>query len=482
MDQSLEEQVKHVIKLLRAKQEPLPRDSPAFAKALEWIRIAPGKVDGALRQDLIASVCHAFAISELEVVESLAGVEIKPNAKLGSQNGHRVNEEGMLEAIFPKEGWFADYIEYTRYNEAPMSYHVMVSFAVLGAALGRRCYIDMGHHKIFAPLNVMLIGPTGVVHKSTAVNIARELVRLACVCPISADKITAESLVTDLMEHPQQFIPAAELSVFFGRQKYLEGLSTLILRLLDYPSEFAARTLARSLETIPEPTISIIGGSTMSLLTDSTPAEIISNGFLNRFVVVVENYSMRVFPKPRKGPGEESLLKLLKWLKSYKGEITLCEGTKAYDFYDVWYRQRKKRNDSDPAVAEVTQRGSDHLLRLAMLCHVTLCGTLTLCVDCMSMAAKMLAFLERKAPDLVRAVHASTQTSNSDYVIGVLQKLGGGADHSTLLRRVSSRMNALQFKQVIQTLNEAGILRASTKGVGQFYILKEEDETTSGHI
>lgn len=481
MAQTLEDQVKVVIKLLRSKASgrgPLERNTPTYLTALEWARLAPGKIDGSLRQELIQELCAAFAISEEDIVRELAGVKSRTEL-----NSHvvkvKVDEESILEALLPKGGWFEHYIEYTRYNEAPMSYHIASGLVALGCALGRRCYIDMGHHRIYAPMNCILIGPTGIVHKSTAVNIAGDLIRRACLCAILADKITAESLVTCLMESPQQFIPVPELAIFFGKQKYLEGLSTLIIRLLDYPAEFAARTQARQLETIAEPTISILGGSTMSLLTDSTPDEVLSSGFLNRFLMIVEDDTERCFPKPRKGQHEDKLLKLLTWLKGMSGEVKLNEPSEAYAFYHDWYYRRKRQIQADKAIAEVTQRGADHLLRLAMLTHLSHCNTLVICLDCIKTAAALLAFYERKVPSLVKAIHSNTQTSSTDYVVEILQRLGGAADHSTLLRRVSSRINAAQFKQVILTLNESGRLRASIKGVAQWYVLKEEDHGSS---
>jgi hypothetical protein len=474
MEQDLNDQVKIVIRLLREKAKlsaPLHRSSPIFQRALEWIRIAPGKVDPALRAELIEAMADAFRVGQKEVLEALEGVA--PTSISHSQATTQAttihNEEEELEALLPKGGWFENYIEYTRYTESPLSYHLVCSLVTLGCSLGRRCWVDQGHYKLFAPLNAMLIGPTGVVHKSSAVDVAKNLIRETSLCPIMADKITAEKMITALVESPQQFIYAPELSVFFGRQRYNEGLANLILRLLDYPPEWVGDTISRSVETITEPTISILGGSTMSLLNTSSADVVMSGGFLNRFLTVVEIASSRVFPRPRKGRGEQVLLKCLAWMKHFSGEVKMSEAADL--FYTRWYYKWRHRQSEDTSLAEITQRSADHLIRIAMLIHVIECNTLIICEPCIKIAASLLAHIERRAPTLAKAMIASSQVTFSDYVLERLGGLGGTADHSTLLRRCSSKMNATQFKAAMQTLNESGLVRIVKKGIAHHYVV-----------
>src|ERR1044071_3321704 len=77
--ESLDEQVKVVVRLLRAKAKlpiPLHRDSPIFQRALDWIRIAPGKVDPALRAELIEAMSEAFRIEQKAILEALEGAPL----------------------------------------------------------------------------------------------------------------------------------------------------------------------------------------------------------------------------------------------------------------------------------------------------------------------------------------------------------------------------------------------------------------------
>src|SRR5258708_40366881 len=97
-----------------------------------------------------------------------------------------------------------------------------------------------------------------------------------------ADAITPESLIDALVKSGHHFIYAPEASVFFGRQKYNEGLVTLMLRLLDSPSDYTRSTVARGEITVTDIALNILAGSTLSLLSEATPGTVTTGGFLNR--------------------------------------------------------------------------------------------------------------------------------------------------------------------------------------------------------
>ena len=140
-------------------------------------------------------------------------------------------------------------------------------------------------------------------------------------------------------------------------------------------------------------------------------------------------------------------------------------------FYTQWYHKWRRRQSEDTTLAEITQRSADHLIRIAMLIHVIECNTLIICEQCMKTAASLLTHIERRAPTLAKAMANSNQVTFSDYVLERLGGLGGTADHSTLLRRCSSKMNATQFKAAMQTLNESGLVRIVKKGIAHHYVV-----------
>lgn len=467
-----------VLNLLAAKQ--FPKESRHYDTSLNWLALFPGET--LLRRRLIEAICKAFSVTEAEIILKMEG-----------KNGHQVgvevpsnglpplqNPEDHLLSILPKRGWLEHYTKWTAFNEAPLSYHLATSLVVLGTAVGRKCWIDMGHFKIFPNISCILIGPTGIVHKSAAIDIGKDLVKEMILAPIMGDKVTAEAFASALVKDGHQFLGASEFSVFFGRQRYNEGLTTLIIRLLDCPSEFEVNTQTRGVELIVAPTLSIIGGSTMSLLSNSTPEEVLSSGFLNRFQLVIERDTDRVFTIPRVGP-EDSIRYLkhvLSRIKNYEGAIGFSPP--AFSMMDQWYRQRKALFKQEGEMyAEISARNHGHLMRVALLVHLAEHGLSDICLECMQFAVNWLTYIFARIPSLIKAVDKTPASAGSDYVLRTLRNLGGAADHSTTLRRVANKMNATQLKQVIQTLEESGLIKIVQRGSAKYYILEEQKDAHS---
>lgn len=348
--------------------------------------------------------------------------------------------------------------------------HTFSGLCAIGAALGRRVFFRMGHFSIYPNYAAILIGPPGI-KKTTAGDIALKLVKQTALCPIMPDKVPPERMVSILKECGHQYVYMAEFSVFFGRQRYNEGLTTQILRMLDSPDEFMVSTQARSDEVIIAPTITMLGCTTPSLLASSTPTEVSSSGFLSRLVLVFERVDSRVFHVPEVGPGEGKLLDTLNRLKSWAGKMSFEPN--ADRWHEAWYIDNKKklRETEDETTAEVRARANNHLLRTAMLMHLVQCDTPYICLQCLETSAKLMGFVEASAPQIMRSIKQSAVSVDSDYMVQILTRLGGAADHSTLLRRVASRMNAQQFKAHVRTLEESGLLKVTKRGIATYYIL-----------
>lgn len=441
-----------------------------FGKALEWISNWPTALDVQLRRRLLHAICTSCDVTEADIYATLAGVGTVAN---GQKIWH--SEEDKLRAILPKGGWFEWYDTYTKETESPLSFHMFSSLCVLGAALGRRIFKRMGFFNIYPNYCVVLIGPTGRVKKTSAVDIAKGIIHRASLCPIMADKVTPESMATALVESGHHFVYAPEFSVLFGKQRYNEGFTTQIIRLLDCPDHFAVRTQARGEEHVFNVALTILGGTTPSLLSSSTPDEVTSSGFLNRFVLVVENDTERCFDVPKRGEGvEDKLLATVDRLKAYSGEIDFNTAGRAW--YSNWYRERWKllRHTADEMQVEIMERTPVHLIRTAMLVHLVQCDNLAICVQCLEVAKGLIEFVERGIPSAIKGLKQSAVSQDAEYVYNMLVRLDGAADHSTLLRRVASRMNNVAFKQHIKTLEESGRIKVGKKGAAMFYAVVEE--------
>lgn len=465
--ENLENQVRIVLSALEGKQ--LARPSPIWDTALEWVRNFPTYIDPQLRQRLISEICRAFSVSEPSLLASIDGHHLPVKKTF-------VSEEAKLRALLPTSGWFTWYDELTLYNEAPLSFHIFSSLCVLGAALGRRCWIDMGHFNIYPNYCVILIGPTGRVKKTTAADIARDFVHRNVCCPLMSDEPTPEAMASALVASGHQFIYAPEMAVFFGKQRYKEGMISKMLRMLDSPKQFEVETQKRGKETVTNLALTFLGCTTPSLLATSMPEEVTSSGFMNRFILIYEQDTDREFYRPRKGDFSNRLDAVVQRFNKLSGVIDFT--AEADSWLRDWYSKRKKivRALTDEVTIEVLERAYGHLLRTAMLIHLAQCDNFNICVSCLESAKGLIDYAEKRVPSIVRTLKQANVAREADYVLDVLTRLGGAADHSTLLRRVGSKMNAQQFKQHVRTLVEQGLLREGKKGAGAAYFLVEDKE------
>lgn len=467
---TLEEQVNIVISLL--KDKTLPSGGKEFLKVVEWVKNFPTWIDQSLKERLKRQAYATFQITESQLLAAIEGVPISRRAAIPLRDS-----EDHLRSLLPKGGWFEWYDEYTRYNEAPLSYHIFASLAVLGAALGRRVHFSMGHFNIWPNYCVILVGPTGRTKKTIASDIAKELIKAHSLCPIMSDEPSPQAMTSHLAEHGGHcFVYGGELSVFFGKDKFKEGMIPKFLRMLDSPADFEVETIGRGKEVVHGLAISFIGGTTPGQFNTTMPAIVSSSGFMNRFIFVSEKDTERVFPRPWVGKYKDKLDATLERFKKLEGVVDFAPGIED-GWWNAWYRRRKEiiKVSTNDTLIEVMERLPGHLLRTAMLIHLVQCDNFLLCEKCLNVAKGFLEYLDRSTPELVQGIRQSAVANEADLVLAMLIRLGGAADHSTLLRRVASKMNAQQFKQHIRTLEEQGKVKCSKRGFSQFYIAMEEE-------
>ena len=97
------------------------------------------------------------------------------------------------------KNWLHDYVaELTPRGEAPERFHYWTGAVAIAGALRRRVYIEMNTFRWYANMYVILVGPPGVVKKSTTINIGTALLRKVPNVHFGADSATWQKMVEDL--------------------------------------------------------------------------------------------------------------------------------------------------------------------------------------------------------------------------------------------------------------------------------------------
>jgi hypothetical protein len=457
-------------KLLTDKQyDP---ESPILGAAVKWLKNCPVKLEDLEREDLCNLVCQQFQVSRDDFVKLLFDTpteQVRQHVE-GIFDAKQIEHE--LLAILPTSGFFYEYAQFTRNSEAPLSYHVFCSLLAVGATLNRRAYIDMGYFKLFPPLGVILLGPSGI-KKTTSTDIVVGILQDLAITKIYSEKLTPEALVEGMRDTAQGLVYAPELAVFLGKQKYNEGMIPLLTRFMDCPDAWTSETISRGAKPLTNVAISVLMCSTPDWFVENTPQDTFGGGFIARMLLVMQSESPRVnaLPKPGSTSGRKSLAGYLARLHTWDGQIRFPVDVESA--YVGWYAEHKQKskNPEYDLLSTYYQRKPLHALRIAMIFHIVDHGTSMLCMECFERAVKLLEWNERFLPDLLREMFRTADGVDQSFILNTLRMHGGMIEHSTLMRKVQYKMNAAKLRNILNSLKEAKQVEERTQPV-HAYIVK----------
>ena len=295
-------------------------------------------------------------------------------------------EEADFAKLIPVSGFFADYMEYTRYQASPGSFHFWVAATIISAALQRRAWVDKGAYLVYPNLFVLLVAPTGKCMKSTAMSMGTNLIVDSNWINVIADKTTPEGLLEALMygsgyvgqgkKKPEEahikadscgLIKASELRVFFSSASYSQDMVTILTSLYDCEPAFRYNTRNKKQIILRNIAVSLLGASTEDWIAH-LPKDAFGGGFMSRFLPIVKQETDRriIMVKYDITAKREALKKqLLKIYASTKGEVKLTQ--EAFDWYVNWYHTSKDEPLGDINLTGFVERKQDLILKLAII-------------------------------------------------------------------------------------------------------------------
>lgn len=206
-----------------------------------------------------------------------------------------------------------EYLRYVENTEPPTIFHRWSLLTSIGALLERNLYYGDGYFTYYPNLYVMLMGESGT-RKSTAINMAKNLLKQSGYHNFSAERTSKEKYLLDLGEQNEEpgpadsitnaalfgnsfvsqatderttpnYIVAGEFNDFIGNGN-IEFMSVLG-NLWDWsggPYENKVKN-GKSVK-IPNPCISLLGGNTATGFSLAFPSSVIGQGFFSRLILI----------------------------------------------------------------------------------------------------------------------------------------------------------------------------------------------------
>lgn len=262
---------------------------------------------------------------------------------------------------------------------------------MIGAYLGRDYSFDLGSFKIHPNMYTMLIGVPGT-RKSTAIKLAKKLLKLTTYDKFSADKSSKEKFILDLAGessdstaadllkadlwgemdneslYSEMYVACDEFNNFIGNGN-IEFIS-LLGEFWDYEGIYSNRIKNGKSVSISNPTISILGGNTATGFSLAFPAQTIGQGFFSRLLLIFSEPSGRkiTFPEAPDATHTKYMVdRLLAIKQSCRGTATLTPIAKS--LLDKIYKTADTMDDI--RFEHFANRRFTHLLKLALICSAS---------------------------------------------------------------------------------------------------------------
>ena len=372
------------------------------------------------------------------------------------------------------------YLEYAQTTpEVPTNYSRWCALVGLGAFLGRQYYFEHGNFHIIPNIYCQLIGVAGA-RKGTAIKLSKKVLQAAGYNSFSAEKTSKEKFLLDLSgegddaisqsvedileanlfgssdatsDSKEVFIAIDEFNDFIGSGN-IEFIS-MLGNLWNYSGVYTSRIKSGKSVSIPNPTISILGGNTPTNFALAFPPAIVGQGFLSRMIIIHgEPNGRRVtFPPSPTGEQTRNIVERLREIKAtVTGPANLTTG--AESTLDGIYKSHAGINDV--RFESYSQRRLDHLIKLCLIVSASDCRT-SISEDDVIYANTILTHAELYMPKALGEFGKGKNSDVSHKILSIITAAPGVTTLKDLWKQVHQDLEDMaQLGKILNNLCEAG--------------------------
>lgn len=376
-------------------------------------------------------------------------------------------------------------------SEAPAIYHRWVCLSILGAALGRQVWIQMGRFQIFPNQYILLMGTPGT-RKGSAMGIGKKLLKEAGYRRFAADKTSKERFLMDMkhtdvdptdlledielisMDSPaESYIMSGEFTDFIG-QGNMEFV-TLLTNLWDNLEVYKQPKIQGKSVTVHRPTVNMLGANTPEGFSLAFPPEALGNGFLSRVIMLhAEPTSNRVaWPSPPDELVQAALVNHLVDMRTVcEGEITISAEARELGTYIY----KNEIPVDDPRFTHYQQRRFTHLLKIAMiLAAADISNVIT--EKHLIRANTVLARAERHMPKALGEFGSSKYSAIYGKILAFLNSVHKPQTATEIFRVVARDVNKQsEMVDILANLKNSGKIQAAQVAGKAGYLPLHQDK------
>ena len=352
--------------------------------------------------------------------------------------------------------WLDSYSDWaTQCTDAPAVFHKWGAYMALSSALGSRLTFKFGPFNIAPNLYVLLLAPSSIFRKSTALNLSSRIAGKVGAYELAVNG-SLEGFLQDLRAHPQGTLYYSELSRLlaqFGRE-YATALRPLLTDLYDAPQTYRRRLRACQLN-VTQPCISIFAASVLDWVLARIKQSDFAGGFLTRFIIVsaaAKEKTMAIPPPPDLAAENRLVAGLREIVNFASGEVGLNPVRREYAAWAAGFEKRAR----SPLLAAFISRLQISCLKLAVLEQVAESADAVLTTAALDRAAANIETVADAVADLEQTElgYGSDRGGQDQRLVARIVRIAGSIGMSELLRR--SRLTSRRVNTALATLSERG--------------------------
>lgn len=374
--------------------------------------------------------------------------------------------------------WIKGYIDYTSASEAPNIFHFWTAVSTIAGALRRNVYIDQVYFRWVPNFYIIFVAPPGIVNKSTTIDIGMRLLRNVPDVFFGPESVTWQALITslsnakslveyspgeDLVPACCLTIPVSELGTFLTVKddKMIDHLVSLWDGKV---GEFEKATKTQGNDSIQNPWVNIIAGTTPSWVTSNFPMYMIGGGFTSRAIFVYADQKRQyvAYPKYQKTAEiqevKELLIEDLITIGNLRGEFQMTKD--AIEYGEQWYKDLFEKTPlhlKEETMGGYLARKQTHIHKLAMVLAVAESDKLVITRSLLEKAIQITDSNEENFSRVFKHIGASAEGALAQSLIRLVAingKLPVMAIYNALMLKASKR----QIDDAISICQKSGRL------------------------
>lgn len=344
------------------------------------------------------------------------------------------------------ENWLRAYVTHTEIGEAPKAFHFWTGVSTIAGALRRKVWVDQLHFRWWANFYIILVGPAGLVTKSTSIGLGMKLLQQVEGVYFGPRSITWQALVRSMKEAAQEVplrdedgkynirtdspitVFVSEMGTFFKMED--STMMDVLTDLWDSPEGPWKHTTITSGDAIIEnPWINIIACTTPTWIKEHFPEQLIGGGLASRMLFVFGDKKERLVPYPALQIRPERYRETEKFLVEDLQEISLLKGPydlspEALDWGSKWYTDHwygpRPQHLASSRYAAYLGRKQAYLHKLALILAAAKRNDQLITKDDL---VESLALIEDLEPSMLRVFESIGQVDEARKVDELVQFL-----------------------------------------------------------